>query len=253
MQRILETMTSCVALPGAALEGGAQNPHAICFQDHMALSSDIPGPSTVLQAAGNLAPGLKACAKPARRGAGALSPLSLKTGLALSQAEPSRLPRLLSLLFHLRTANAGFWNQLALLRIQMGFFKQIDKCKWMCLTSFNNCLFKSELKKKMYWAQSQWKAHYLVQEGWKRNHVLASRWPWDPEEDGYVNCRCWTQIPSLHLNSQNPSRNAEICTLKDRHDLKGQFWQTPAGLETSAPGRAGQTPAAPLNLPRSAF
>lgn len=48
MQWILETMTSCVASPGAALEGGAQNPDAICFQDHMALSSDVPGPPTVL-------------------------------------------------------------------------------------------------------------------------------------------------------------------------------------------------------------
>jgi len=48
MQWILETMTSCVASPGATLEGGPQNPDAICFQDHMALSSDVPGPSTVL-------------------------------------------------------------------------------------------------------------------------------------------------------------------------------------------------------------
>lgn len=72
---------------------------------------------------------LKAFAKSARRGAGGLSPLSLKTSLPLSQAEPARLPRLVSLLFHLRTANADFRNQLALLRTQMGFFKQTGKCK----------------------------------------------------------------------------------------------------------------------------
>lgn len=165
---------------------------------------------------------------------GALSPLSLKTGLPLSQAEPAWLPRLVSLLFHLRTANADFWNQLALLRTQMGFFKQTGKCKWMNLTSFSNCLFKSELKKN-YWAQSQWQAHYLVREGWTHRmgsspclKVTLGHWGWWLL---YVNCRCWTQIPSPHLKSQNP--------LQKRLDLQTEGQARPHGSVLTNPIRAG--------------